>query len=143
MESNVTNPLQERIASASATATVDVLTDRPVTPGNDIGTGGVIAFASRTSALLIATTIINASFPTAEGHGKYRIDCNCSVDDSYMATVSSLLSAEYIRVGFAKGLVPPNTEVLRGQVVWAINNRVTLKFEYRLESLPKIGLAQE
>jgi hypothetical protein len=62
MESNITNPLREPIASASATATVDVLTDRPVTPGNNIGAGGVIAFASRTSALLIATTIKTASF---------------------------------------------------------------------------------
>jgi len=125
---SASDPLHEPIASASATATVDFLTDHK--PGANIGWGGVIILVSGSSSLLTAQTLNNTSLSTVDGQGRFRIIGNCSIDDKYMGKpVSSLIAANGMGVIFNKNIVAPNTKALGGQVVWVINNRVTLKFD--------------
>ena len=130
MQNVATDPLQEPIASASATVTVDLLTDKPDPVGNNMGQGGVVQLTSPTTPLLTATTINNTSFKADAGHGKYRIVGVCAIDDPYMGKpIAKLSDATFMLVGFAKGLLPPNTQIIGGQIVWVINNRITLKFD--------------
>ena len=140
MQDSSTNPLQDPIASASATATIDVLTDKPYNVGSNIGEGGAIAFCSGDDAFLIAKTTNNETMETASGQGKYQIVGICSVDDMYMGkSVNSLLNAKYIQIIYPKSLIPVDTMILGGKVVWVINNRITLKFDIPMQAAKEYG----
>jgi len=129
LKNSKSNPLNEPIASASATATVDVLTDDK--PSANMGWGGLVLFASANNeVMLMGTTINNATLPSESGKGRFRIVCDCPVDSPSMGkSVNNLASASYIQIAFRKEIIKPNTKILGGQVIWVINNRITLKFD--------------
>lgn len=120
------DPMSKPIVSATATATVWVLTDKP--KGNQLGSGGFIAFAKGGGVLLAGGTAQLLGHEIEKGRAQYRLVCQVQIDSLYMGRSGfSLLDAEYIQVNFNS--LEEDTEILGGEVVWVVNNTEKLSFK--------------
>ena len=117
------DPLEQPIASVTISLQINVENNK-TSAGRNLGAPSYIGLGKGTQAILSG----NAAEFMSDADGHYQILFACPVDDPYMGKpIRSLVDAEYIQMEFLESVIPLNTKIGGGKIVFVINNQVTLK----------------
>jgi hypothetical protein len=134
-------PANEPLLSATATITVDVLSERK-TDGAGLLAGAALnlirdrLFSKRQLALAIYTR--NHQIKNIEpGKVRYTFICDQLVPESTFINepVATLLETSFIQLEFTDSLIPEGTVIDRGDIVLVVNNRVSMRFQIPPQTL--------
>ncbi len=120
------NPFRKAISAASAKVEV-VIASADQFDGAVRGCADYLAFGKGSQALLLASSTQCRVRPTAVGEVTYRgAFAMDSGDPAVGRPVSFLKEAEYLQIRFE--LVPANSKILKGKVIWTFNDAVDFEF---------------